>query len=563
MKKIAVLFACLLAAKALAITPFMNELLNRPNGLSGRAWLGVTNGQNAFVAGTNITFVTLPSGLILISAGGLPGSGTVTSFSAGTLSPLFTTSVATATTTPALSFSLSTHTANTVFSGPSSGGAAAPTFRSLVAGDIPALDYVSSTTVRSDNTFLGGPASGGPLAPTFRTIALDDLSDVTITSVALGDIIAWSGSAWTNGAPTGGGGGGGGTNGIDITLTAVSPTAGTNFDLDFQYPAQVFNATGSITFNSAINAGSGSSTSRVANVFIQATNYARKVYFLNESTNWNIVNPTYTIPCSYGAQFRCQAYGGNSSNVTVSFFVDEKGNTNMSPAFVPTSVTGIKLWIEPIAGMYQDFSRTVAAQDNMEVRAWTDISGVGNHLTNNTAPAMDNRYASARTAPFNIPCLRNLSGFSAGNNKLTTATFSALAQVNWCFIVYYSSHGGNATFDGVTSARMSCSCSFAASSLQLFCGSSLTTLSPTQRKWMLFSFKGNGANSIIRTNGVQAVTGNAGTGAPVGFTVGADNAGAAITTPYYIAEILFYNADLSNGDRDSIEEYLRAKYALW
>lgn len=66
------------------------------------------------------------------------GSGTVTSFSAGNLSPLFTSNVATATTTPALTFSLSNQTANTVFAGPSSGGAAAPTFRALAAADIPA-----------------------------------------------------------------------------------------------------------------------------------------------------------------------------------------------------------------------------------------------------------------------------------------------------------------------------------------------------------------------------------------------------------------------------------------
>lgn len=65
------------------------------------------------------------------------GSGTVTSFSSGNLSPLFTTTVATATTTPALSFTLSNATANTVFAGPTSGGAAAPTFRALVNADIP------------------------------------------------------------------------------------------------------------------------------------------------------------------------------------------------------------------------------------------------------------------------------------------------------------------------------------------------------------------------------------------------------------------------------------------
>lgn len=58
--------------------------------------------------------------------------GTVTSFSSGNLSPLFTTSVATSTTTPALSFSLSNAGANTWF-GNSTGSSAAPSYNSLAA----------------------------------------------------------------------------------------------------------------------------------------------------------------------------------------------------------------------------------------------------------------------------------------------------------------------------------------------------------------------------------------------------------------------------------------------
>jgi hypothetical protein len=64
------------------------------------------------------------------------GSGTVTSFSAGDLSPLFTTSEATVTTTPALTFTQVNQNANIVFAGPTTGAAAAPTFRALVADDI-------------------------------------------------------------------------------------------------------------------------------------------------------------------------------------------------------------------------------------------------------------------------------------------------------------------------------------------------------------------------------------------------------------------------------------------
>ena len=74
--------------------------------------------------------------------GGSAGAGTVTTFSAGNLSPLFTSSVANPTTTPALTFAQVNQSANLVFAGPTTGIAAAPTFRSLVAADIPNLSAV-------------------------------------------------------------------------------------------------------------------------------------------------------------------------------------------------------------------------------------------------------------------------------------------------------------------------------------------------------------------------------------------------------------------------------------
>ncbi len=65
---------------------------------------------------TTSSFSGTPVGVLAFDASGniitaaASGSGTVTSFSAGNLSPLFTTSVATPTSTPALTFSLSTAT---------------------------------------------------------------------------------------------------------------------------------------------------------------------------------------------------------------------------------------------------------------------------------------------------------------------------------------------------------------------------------------------------------------------------------------------------------------------
>ena len=75
---------------------------------------------------------------------GAGGAGTVTSFSAGTLSPLFTTSVATATTTPALSFTLSNAAAISVFGNNTTGSAAPSFFAPLTTrGDVMVLNSSS------------------------------------------------------------------------------------------------------------------------------------------------------------------------------------------------------------------------------------------------------------------------------------------------------------------------------------------------------------------------------------------------------------------------------------
>ena len=118
-----------------------------------------TSGQVLTTNGSGVTYWETPSG----------GGGSVTSFSSGNLSPLFTTSVATPTTTPALSFSLNTQNANTVFAGPTSGGAAAPTFRALVAADLPAVssawatltgDLTETQVIPWDGGTVGTPDTG-------------------------------------------------------------------------------------------------------------------------------------------------------------------------------------------------------------------------------------------------------------------------------------------------------------------------------------------------------------------------------------------------------------------
>ena len=100
---------------------------------------------------------------------GLSGGGTVSSFSSGNLSPLFTTSVANATTTPALSFSLSNAAANT-YLGNATGSTGAPSY--TAAGALTKTDdtNVTLTLGGSPTTALLNAASitvgwSGILAP--------------------------------------------------------------------------------------------------------------------------------------------------------------------------------------------------------------------------------------------------------------------------------------------------------------------------------------------------------------------------------------------------------------
>lgn len=90
--------------------------------------------------------------------GGGGGTGTVTNFSAGDLSPLFTTSVATSTTTPALTFAQVSQNQNLVYASPD-GVAGFPTFRALVAGDLPSLTGLywglAGNATGNDTSFLG------------------------------------------------------------------------------------------------------------------------------------------------------------------------------------------------------------------------------------------------------------------------------------------------------------------------------------------------------------------------------------------------------------------------
>jgi hypothetical protein len=109
------------------------------------------------------------------------GTGTVTSVGLD-LPTIMAVSGSPVTTSGVLTGTLVTQSVNTLFAGPSSGAASAPTFRALATADIPALAYVSSVGATAPITSTGG------LTPTIgvTAAALDKVDDTNVTMTLSG-----------------------------------------------------------------------------------------------------------------------------------------------------------------------------------------------------------------------------------------------------------------------------------------------------------------------------------------------------------------------------------------
>lgn len=175
------------------------------------------------------------------------GGGTVTSVGLS-LPALFSVTGSPVTGSGTLSATLATQSANVIFAGPTSGGAAAPTFRTIVAADLgtgtadnttflrgdmtwatpggggtvtsvglslPAIFSVSGSPItgtgtltaslatQAANVIFAGPTSGGAATPTFRSIVAADLGTGTAnSSTYLRGDMTWATVAITPGGST-------------------------------------------------------------------------------------------------------------------------------------------------------------------------------------------------------------------------------------------------------------------------------------------------------------------------------------------------------------------------
>lgn len=120
--------------------------------------LSASDGALAVAKDTDTVYVfNAPSHTWVPVSGGSGGSGTVTSV-ALTAPSIFSVSGSPVTTAGTLAIALTTETANQVFAGPTSGGAATPTFRNIVSADLPAGITPAQTPTQNQIYYVNGNA---------------------------------------------------------------------------------------------------------------------------------------------------------------------------------------------------------------------------------------------------------------------------------------------------------------------------------------------------------------------------------------------------------------------
>ncbi len=150
--------------------------------------------------GATVSSLVAGSGIAVSNTGGTTTISTAISVGLS-LPSIFSVSGSPVTTTGTLTGTLATQTANRIFAGPSSGGAATPTFRALALADLPTLTngqiYIGNAGVATATSLSAG--TGITITPGPGTLTITNSLGGTVTSVALSlpSIFSVSGSPVT------------------------------------------------------------------------------------------------------------------------------------------------------------------------------------------------------------------------------------------------------------------------------------------------------------------------------------------------------------------------------
>ena len=215
---------------------------------------------------------------------------------------------------------------------------------------------------------------------------------------------------------------------------------------------------------------------------------------------------------------------------------------------------GLKLWLDA------SDSTTITKDGSNLVSAWNDKSGQLNHVTQ----------ATATNQPLWVDSVQNskpIIRFDGTNDLLYRATYTGgtLSQDFTIFAVFkVPSSYIEYVYDGAGSSNR-CYLNYhnpnaiASTIPGAPAGLDATVVAGN---WTYFTSVVNGSSSILRQDGSQTDTGDMGTGAMAGITIGARYGGIDSFANTDIAEILIYNSAISGANLTDVESYLATKWGI-
>lgn len=313
----------------------------------------VMNATNTLGSGTYTSW-----NLSIIGAPGLngTGSGTVTLVTfTGDGTVLSSTPSSAVTTAGTVTGTLNTQVANKVFAGPTTGSAANPTFRSLVAGDFPSATIpLASLAAQAADTFLAN-ATAGSASPTAVALAASQLagrgSTGDIAAIVLGTNLSMSGATLNA------------TGGSELVLIATA-TASSSATLDFTTGITSAYSQFIFIFDNLFNATNSQQLNCVTSI--------------NGGSTWGSANYLYGL-LSFKTPSTTGSSGSGSSSVIV------LGNDSQINTVTNSGLSGVMNWysLGEASNIHKcDFNVTYPVTGAVE-----NVNGFG--VDNNSASAIN------------------------------------------------------------------------------------------------------------------------------------------------------------------------------